>query len=83
MGNLGLYVETARKRSRGLQERFLTLGQGTEDAKELITGLTEEERGLFKERAGIMELDGGLSRGEAELEALREILTRGRNRYGL
>jgi hypothetical protein len=53
MGNLGLYVETAKKRSR-------------------------EERELFEERAGIMELDGGLSREEAELGALREILTAGR-----
>ena len=77
MGNLGLYVETARKRSRGLRERFLAQEPGV-DVKELIAGLTEEERGLFEERAGIMETEGGLSREEAELEALREILTAGR-----
>jgi len=77
MGNLGLYVETAKKRSRELRERFIAREPGV-DVKELIAGLTEEERGLFEERAGIMELDGGLSREEAELEALREILTAGR-----
>jgi len=77
MGNLGLYVETARKRSRELRERFLA-GEPGVDVKELIAGLTEEERELFEEKAGIMELDGGLSREEAELEALREILTAGR-----
>jgi hypothetical protein len=77
MGNLGLYVETAKKRSRELRERFLSGGQG-EGLKELLAGLTKEERGLFEERAGIMELDGGLSREEAELEALREILTAGK-----
>jgi hypothetical protein len=76
MGNLGLYVETARKRSRGLRELFLDQGEGI-DPKELIAGLTVEERELFEERAGIMELEGGLSREEAELEALREILTAG------
>jgi len=65
MGNLGLYVETARKRSRELRERFVDRAQGA-DVKELIAGLTEEER------AGIMELDGELSREETELEALKE-----------
>jgi len=77
MGNLSLYVETAKKRSRELRERFIGREQGV-DIKGLIAGLTEEERGLFEERAGIMELDGGLSKEEAELEALREILTAGR-----
>lgn len=77
MGNLSLYVETARKRSRELRERFLTLAHG-DGLEELIAGLTEAERGLFEERAGILELDGGLPREEAERAALREILTAGR-----
>ena len=77
MGNLGLYVETAKKRSRELRERFIGREQEV-DIKELIAGLTKEERELFEERAGIMETEGGLSRKEAELEALREILTAGR-----
>jgi hypothetical protein len=76
MGNLSLYVETARKRSRELRERFLTLDHG-DGPEELIAGLTEAERGLFEERAGILELDGGLPREEAERAALREILTAG------
>ena len=71
MGNLGLYVETARKRSRELRERFIGREQGA-DVKELIAGLTKAERELFEERAGIMELDGELSREETELEALKE-----------
>jgi len=74
MGNLSLYVKTAKKRSQGLKERFLTLGGQGEGLKELIAGLTVEERGLFEERAGIMKLDGGLTREEAEREALRLIL---------
>jgi len=76
MGNLSLYVKAAKKRSRELRDRFLTQGQGV-DLKELLAGLTEEERALFEERAGILELDGGLAREEAEREALREILTAG------
>ena len=77
MGNLGLYIETAKKRSRELRKLFLDQSEGI-DPKELIAGLTVEERGLFEERAGILEIDGGLSKEEAELEALREILTAGR-----
>jgi len=73
MGNLNLYIKYAKKRSRELQERLLTLGQRV-DLKELIAGLTEEERGLFEERTGILELDGGLRKEEAEREALKEIL---------
>jgi len=73
MGNLGLYVKYVKKRSKELRERFLTLGQGV-DLKELIAGLTEGERELFEERAGILELDEGLSREEAERKALRIIL---------
>lgn len=70
MGNLNLYVKYAKKRSRELQERFLTQKQGV-DLKELIAGLTEDERVLFEERAGILELDsGGLPREEAERNAL-------------
>lgn len=76
MGNLSLYVETARKRSRELRERFITLGHG-DGLDELIAGLSETERGLFEERAGILELDAGLSREEAERTALREILEAG------
>lgn len=78
MGNLSLYVETAKKRSRELRELFLApQGEGI-DLKELIAGLTEEERELFEERAGILEHDGGLPKEEAERAALREILTAGR-----
>jgi hypothetical protein len=76
MGNLSLYVETARKRSRELRERFITLDHG-DGLDELIAGLSEAERGIFEERAGILELDGGLSREEAERTALREILEAG------
>ena len=74
MGNLSLYVETARKRSRELRERFITLDHGVA-LEELIAGLTEAERGLFEERAGILEHDGGLPKEEAEKTALREVLT--------
>jgi hypothetical protein len=82
MGNPSLYVKTARNRSKGLRERFLIQkGQGI-DIKELIAGLTEEEWGLFEERAGIMELDGGLSRKEAELRTLREFLKARKNGKG-
>jgi len=76
MGNLSLYVKNAKKRSRELRERFITLDQG-DGLEELIAGLSEAERGLFEERAGVLELDGGLSREEAERAALREILTAG------
>lgn len=76
MGNLSLYVETARKRSRELRERFITLDHG-DGLDELIAGLSEAERGIFEERAGILELDGGLSREEAERAALKEILEAG------
>jgi len=76
MGNLGLYVKTAKKRSQELRESFLAQGQGA-GLDELIAGLTEAERGLFEERAGILELDAGLSREEAERTALREILEAG------
>jgi hypothetical protein len=72
MGNLSLYVETARKRSKRLRARFLTLGYGIA-LKELIAGLSEAERYQFEERAAIMEYDGGLSREKAERAALREV----------
>ena len=74
MGNLGLYVRNARERSRELRERFLAREPGV-DLESLKAGLSEAERGLFEERAGILELDGGLPREEAERAALREILT--------
>jgi len=76
MGNLGLYVKNAKKRSRELRERFITLGHGVAP-EELIAGLSEPERGLFEERAGILEHDGGLPKEEAERAALREILEAG------
>jgi len=42
MGNLNLYVETAKKRSRELRERFLTQGQGQGvDLQDLMMGLTQ------------------------------------------
>ncbi len=40
----------------------------------LISSLSEEERYIFEERAGIMEHDGKLSREEAERRALKEVL---------
>lgn len=76
MGNLGLYVKTAKKRSLELRERFRGQARGV-DLAELIAGLSEAERGLFEERAGILELEAGLSREEAERTALREILEAG------
>jgi hypothetical protein len=42
---------------------------------ELIAGLSEDERGEFEERAGILEHDGGLTKEEAERKALSETLT--------
>lgn len=38
--------------------------------------MTEEEKEIFEERAAIMEYDGGLTREEAEEEALKSIETR-------
>jgi hypothetical protein len=34
-----------------------------------LSGLTEEERFIFEERAAIMEYDGGLTRAESEKKA--------------
>lgn len=36
------------------------------DHEDFFSGLTEDERYIFEERAGIMEYDGGLPRDEAE-----------------
>jgi len=41
MGNLGLYVETARKRSKELWERFIGGSKGA-DVKELIAKIQEK-----------------------------------------
>ena len=76
MGNLELCVNYARKRSRELRESFLAEGPGLA-LDELIAGLSEPEREQYEERAGIMEIDGGLPRGQAERAALREVLNIG------
>jgi len=76
MGNLGLYVRAAKKRSGELRERFIAQEPGIA-LEGLKAGLSEPERALFEERAGILEIDGGLSKEEAERTALREILTAG------
>ena len=79
MGNLGLYVRAAKKRSGELRERFIAQGgEPGVDLESLKAGLSEPERALFEERAGILEIDGGLSKEEAERTALREILTAGK-----
>ena len=76
MGNLGLYLKYAKLRGDELRARFLAREPGI-DPEELLAGLSDAERGLYEERAGILEIDGGLSQKEAEREALREILTGG------
>ena len=47
--------------------------QGKYDLTALPSGLTEDERFIFEERAAIMEYEGSLTRGEAERQA-REAL---------
>jgi len=73
MGNLGLCVKYAKERSQEREREFLALGY-RESMDELIAGLSEDERGEFEERAGILEHDGGLLRDEAEKAALTEML---------
>ena len=74
MGSLGLYINHARNRSR--RPGAASVNQAPPvDPGELIAGLSGPERELFEERAAIMEIDGGLSRQAAELEALKAILT--------
>lgn len=41
-----------------------------------MISLTEQEKELFEERSAIMEYDGGLSREQAEKEALQDVYTR-------
>lgn len=73
MGSLGLYINHARNRSR--RPGAAPVNQAPPvDSGELIAGLSGPERELFEERAAIMEIDGGLSRQAAELEALKAIL---------
>jgi len=73
MGSLGLYINHARNRSR--RPGAAPVNQAPPvDPGELIAGLSGPERELFEERAAIMEIDGGLSRQAAELEALKAIL---------
>ena len=74
MGNLGLYVNYAKKRSQEREREFLAQGY-REGQDELIAALSEEERAEFEERSGILEYDGGLTKAEAERLALSEILT--------
>jgi hypothetical protein len=73
MGNLGLYINHARNRPR--RPGAAPVNQAPPvDLGELIAGLSGPERELFEERAATMEIDGGLSRQAAELEALKAIL---------
>jgi len=74
MGNLALVIQHAKERARERERGFQALGL-REGLDELIAGLSEEERAKFEERAGILEYDGGLTKAEAERQALSEILT--------
>jgi hypothetical protein len=51
----------------------------TGDIPDPVTAETEDLKGFFEERAGILELDAGLPGAEAELEAAR-ITAYARNR---
>lgn len=75
MGSLGLYINHARNRPRRPRTGHCSPAPPV-DPLELIAGLSGPERELFEERAAIMEIDGGLTRRAAELEALKAILTR-------
>lgn len=44
------------------------------DIADWVTGLDENARELFEERAGIRQYDGNLSRQEAESEARNDVL---------
>lgn len=46
------------------------------EVQQALTTLTDAEREIFEERAGIMEFDGGLSRGDAERAAIKAVLGR-------
>lgn len=74
MGSLGLYINHARNRSRRPGAAPVNQAPAGVDPGELMAGLSGPERELFEERAAIMEIDGGLSRQAAELEALKAIL---------
>ena len=58
---------------KDLRRRYLGFKPETE---RMLASLTEEERLDFKERAAIMEYDGGLSREEAGSTALEMLLNR-------
>jgi hypothetical protein len=73
MGNLGLYINHARNRSRRPGAAPVNQASPVEPGGR-ITGLSGPERELFEERAATMEIDGGLSRQAAELEAFKAIL---------
>jgi hypothetical protein len=44
------------------------------EVQQFLETITDAEREAFEERAGIMEYDGGLSRDQAEREAMKTIL---------
>ena len=44
------------------------------EVQQFLETITDAEREVFEERAGIMEYDGGLSRDQAEREAMKTIL---------
>jgi len=59
-----------------LMEKYRSkLGYVKQDAMAVfLGGLNEEERFTFEERAAIMEYDGGLTREEAERQAVESIM---------
>ena len=73
MAHARLVVKAAKKQAQKLREKALDLEQEI-DIKEALKNLTEEGKTLFEERVGIMEVDGGLSKEEAEKKALKAIL---------
>lgn len=50
------------------------LGRGLVNFEKYCKWLNDDDKILIEERAAILEFDGGLSRNEAELFALRDIL---------
>jgi len=45
------------------------------DGQSIPSSLNEEQQEIFEERAAIMEYDGGLSRQEAEREAMKGLFS--------
>lgn len=43
------------------------------DLQTILDNFSDDERFMFEERAGIMEYDGGLSREDAEKEAMKSV----------